>query len=125
MAVASRFIARFIARLAQTDFARKALEEEADLGSLKQRPGPRVIFGLCVMAFSYVIGWPVVGALGVLSVYFSEPLLVVAGGPAAYGLSHLVFLAGLYLAGAEYGKTFLKWATRAAILKWSGGPPDV
>ena len=38
-----------------------------------------------------------------------------------YGLSHLVFLAGMYLSGAEYTAIFLRWLTRVSVerlLKW-------
>ena len=45
-------------------------------------------------------------------------LLLVIGGPVLYGLSHLVFILGMYLAGAKYTKIFLRWATRVAVERW-------
>ncbi|MFO7985992.1 MAG: hypothetical protein R6U38_09005 [Desulfatiglandaceae bacterium] len=104
-------------KISQTQFAQKAVQDQADLSAFKQRPTPRIILGVSAIAISYVIGWPAVGALGTLSIYFQEPLWVVIGGPVTYGLSHLVFLAGMYLAGAKYTKVFLRWATRVTIEK--------
>ncbi|HSO67302.1 MAG TPA: hypothetical protein VLP30_05545 [Desulfatirhabdiaceae bacterium] len=98
-------------KISRTEFARCAIEDRADLSSFKQRPTPRTITGLSLIGFSYIIGWPMVGALGVLSVYLGNPLIGVIGGPVTYGLSHLVFIAGMYLAGAAYSKAFLRWAT--------------
>lgn len=109
--------ARILDKISQTEFARKAIRDQADLSAFKQRPTPRIILGVSAIIISYIIGWPAVGALGTLAVYFKEPLLAVIGGPVTYGLSHLVFLAGMYLAGAEYTKIFLRWATRVAVEK--------
>jgi hypothetical protein len=53
-----------------------------------------------------------------LAVYLQKPLVAIIGGPLTYGLSHLVFLAGMYLAGAEYTRIFLRWATRMAVEKF-------
>ena len=104
-------------RIAQTDFAQRAIQDQADLSAFKERPTPRIILGVSAILISYVIGWPAVSALGALSIYCKEPLLVAVGGPITYGLSHLVFLAGMYLAGAKYTKIFLRWATRMAVEK--------
>ena len=102
-------------KIAETDFVRKAMEEKANLDAFKQKPDLRVISGLAVIGFSYIIGWPAVGALAAISIYLNKPLIVVIGGPVTYGLSHLVFLLGMYLAGAQYSKAFLRWATRVAM----------
>jgi len=110
-------IRRIFNKLTETDYVRSAIEEQADLSAFKQRPTPRIILGTAAIVFSYVIGWPAVSLLGTLAVYFEKPLLVVIGGPLTYGLSHLVFLLGMYLAGAKYTKIFMRWATRMAIEK--------
>jgi hypothetical protein len=89
--------------------------ENADLSAFKKRPGPRVIAGVSAIAFSYVIGWPLISLLGAAAVYYRNAAIAVVGGPAVYGLSHLVFLLGMYLAGAKYSHIFLKWATRVAM----------
>jgi len=39
------------------------------------------------------------------------------GGPLTYGLSHLVFLVGMYLSGATYSLIFLRWLTRVTMEK--------
>lgn len=106
---------RIIKRIAETQYVRSAIEDQADLSAFRQRPSLRIILGVSAIAFSYVLGWPAVGALGTMSIYMDEPLIVVIGGPVTYGLSHLVFLLGMYLAGAEYSKIFFRWAARVAV----------
>ena len=77
----------------------------------------RILLGISTIGFSYIIGWPAISAIGTLSIYLNEPLLLAIGGPLLYGFSHLVFLIGMYLAGAQYTKIFLRWATRIAMEK--------
>jgi hypothetical protein len=109
---------KFIRKIAQTEFARSAVADKADLTAFKQRPSVRVVAGISLIGFSYIIGWPAVAALSALAVYLQKPLVAIIGGPLTYGLSHLVFLAGMYLAGAEYTRIFLRWATRMAVEKF-------
>jgi hypothetical protein len=116
-----KLLARVVSR---TEFARKALEEKADLTPFKAKPSARILFGIFLMGFSYVIGWPAVTFFGILSVYLSEPLIVIIGGPLVYGISHLVFLAGLYLAGARYSYIFLRWAMRKFLEKYLDHVPE-
>jgi hypothetical protein len=106
-----------IKKFAETRYVRSAIEDKADLSAFKKKPSVRVVFGISTIAFSYVIGWPAVAALGALSVYLEKPLIVAIGGPLVYGLSHLVFILGMYLAGADYTKIFLRWATRVTVEK--------
>ncbi len=106
-----------IERLADTAYVRRAIQEEADLSAFRQRPSLRVIAGLGAIAFSYVIGWPLIAGLGAAAVYWEQPLVVAVGGPVAYGLSHGVFLLGMYLAGAKYSMVFFRWVTRVTVLK--------
>ena len=105
--------------IAQTEFVRTSIEEKADLSAFDGRPTVRTISGLILMGFSYIIAWPTISVLGVLSVHFRKPSLIVLGGPVLYGLSHLVFTVGMWLAGVEYAKAFLQWATRVAIERWA------
>lgn len=111
-------LATIAKRLGHTPFARQALLEESDLSAFQQRPTPRIILGLVLIAFSYVIGWPAVGAMGALALSMNKPWIGVVGGPLVYGLSHLVFLLGMILAGTEYTKHFLKWMLRLFIEKY-------
>lgn len=69
--------------------------------------------GLFLILLSYVIGWPAVGALGLISLYTGKPLILAVGGPLVYGLSHVVFLIGMYYAGKDYAAACLKWVKKA------------
>jgi hypothetical protein len=98
----------------------KILEKPADLSEFKERPTPRVITGLILMGFSYVIGWPAVAALSFLAVWFREPLIAVIGCPTIYGLSHVVFILGAWLARApHYMGSLTKYAIQRFIKKYS------
>jgi hypothetical protein len=88
--------------LSKKKFIIKIMEKPADLSKFKERPTPRLITGLVLMGFSYVIGWPAVAALGFLSVWLKEPLIIIIGGPTIYGLSHVVFILGAWLARAPH-----------------------
>ena len=107
-----------IKRLFETEYVRSAIEDKADLSAFKEKPSIRVILGVSAICFSYIIGWPAISALGALAIYLNRPLLIAIGGPLVYGLSHLVFLLGMYLAGYNYTKIFLRWAARVAVEKW-------
>lgn len=80
-----------------------------------------MIWGLVIIGISYTIGWPLIGLLGILAVYFEKPALLAVGGPIAYGFSHLTFMLGAWLAGADHARAFLRWATRMAMLKLTKG----
>jgi hypothetical protein len=108
---------KIVHRIADTAYVRRAIAERADLSAFRKKPTARIIFGLILIGFSYVIGWPAVAALGVLALYLEEPLVALVGGPLIYGISHLVFIAGMVLAGAEYSAIFLRWATRVVMEK--------
>lgn len=109
-----------VLRLAETSYVKGALANPVELSALRKRPTKRVWVGVFLAAFAYVIGWPVILLLGYLAYYFQEPLVVVIGGPVAYGISHLTFLAGAYLAGADYVRIFMRWATRRLFEKLLG-----
>jgi hypothetical protein len=109
----------FIKRIAETEYVRGTIEERADLSAFKEKPSWRVILGILLIGFSYLICWPAISAVGTLSIYMNEPWLLAVGGPLLYGLSHLVFLLGMYFAGAQYTKIFLRWATRIVVERLS------
>lgn len=117
-------IKAWLIRMGNTPYVQKAISDQADLAIFKQKPSRRTVWGLITIGISYTIGWPVISVLGILSVYWKEPLLLVIGGPVAYGLSHLVFILGAYLAGAEYAKGFLRWVTRVAMERLLNRNPD-
>ena len=103
-------IKKLVIRLSRTGFVQSAIAEGADLSAFRRRPDLRVISGVTAIAFSYAIGWPLIAFLGIAAVHYGNAAIVVVGGPVAYGLSHLVFLLGMYLAGAKYTRIFLRWA---------------
>ena len=116
----NRMTTNILRRIAKTDFVRRAIEERADLSAFKERPTGRIIVGISAMGFSYIIGWPAVSLLGAMSIYLNKPLIVIVGGPLTYGLSHLVFILGMYLAGAKYTRIFMRWAARVTVEKFLG-----
>jgi hypothetical protein len=102
---------------AKTKFASKAIHDGVDLSVFKEKPSARILFGIFLTGMSYIIGWPAIGLFAGLSLYRHQPLIIVIGGPLLFGLSHLVFIAGMYLAGGKYIMVFLRWATRAMLEK--------
>lgn len=111
---------RFLSRkLASNAYVRRAVEKEVTLDAFKTSPSPRFFFGLGLVLFSYVLGWPMVGLFSVLSAYFQAPVLLMLG-PAFYGFSHLVWMFGMYLAGRDcikYLDIVLGWSLRKAVEK--------
>ena len=106
--------------LSKIKFIRNSILEGSDLSPFKEKPDLRVYTGIFLIGFSYIIGWPLISGLGIFSIYMKEPLIIVIGGPLAYGISHLVFWIGMYLAGAKYAKIFSKWFVRVLIEKMVG-----
>ncbi|WP_310601376.1 hypothetical protein [Desulfobulbus sp.] len=101
--------------LAATDFVRSAIAERADLSAFGEKPTARVLFGVLLIGLSFLLGWPAVAAMGLLSLHWETPWIVAIGGPLVYGFSHLVFLAGMYLSGAVYSLIFCRWLVRVAV----------
>jgi hypothetical protein len=113
----TRIIRQGIYKISATDYVCSAIEEQADLSAFKEKPSPVILAGVFAIGFSFVIGWPAVVALGFLSIKLHNPWFVAVGGPVTYGLSHLVFLLGMYLSGATYSLIFLRWLTRVSVEK--------
>ena len=111
-------IRRKIAKyLAGKKYIREILANPVDLNEFKERPTPRLITGLILMGFSYVIGWPAVAALGVLAVWLKEPMIAIIGCPTTYGLSYVVFIVGAWLARAPHYMGTLARYTIQSVLK--------
>ncbi len=118
-------IGEFIRRLAEKEFIRRAMKEQADLSAFKEKPSLRIIAGVSAILFSYIIGWPAVALIGIIAAKLHEPWLAAIGCPLIYGLSHVVFILGMYLAGATYSMIFLRWLTRVGmekLLAWTEKP---
>lgn len=106
-----------INKLLKTQYVQSAIKEQADLSAFKEKPTLKIITGVFLIIISFLICWPTISVLGAISIYFNEPLVIIIGGPTLYGLSHLIFLLGMYLSGTKYSKIFLKWITRVTMEK--------
>ena len=113
-----------IERISRTEYVRSAIAEKADLSAFKAHPSLRVKLGIAIVLFSYVIAWPAIAVLGYISVAIDKTWILAVGGPLLYGFSHLVFMLGMYLAGADYVKILLRWATRIFVEKRMRSHPD-
>lgn len=109
------FCQPLIIRLAGLPYVQRAIADRADLSAFKGRPTPRILCGVFLIIISFPLGWPAVAGMGALSLYFGSPWIAAIGGPLVYGLSHLVFLAGMYLSGAEYTAVFCRWLARVTM----------
>jgi peptidoglycan-N-acetylglucosamine deacetylase len=108
--------------LGSTTAGQKAIREKTDLKAFKERPSARFLTGIGLILISYVFGWPMVGLFSFLAAYFQNPGLLI-GGPIAFGFSHLVFLAGMYLAGRgsfKFLEIFFLWSLRS-LAEWLTG----
>lgn len=106
------------ARLAETKFGKRALTPLDEPSLFKQKPSPRVLCGLVLTGLSLVLMWPAVGVCGYLAVSMDEPLIIVIGGPVIFGLVHLMFAVGVYLAGGNYAMAALLWAANRFIIRY-------
>jgi hypothetical protein len=106
-------------RLARTKFGQKALTQPDGLGILKQKPTIRVYGGLALMALSYLTGLPALAFVSYLSVKMSKVMIIAVGGPVVFGLVHIMFGVGVYLAGQNYAIQALLWATRRFLEKYA------
>lgn len=111
-----RFLARKLVSIA---YVRRAIEEQVTLDAFKNPPSPRFLFGLGLVLFSFVLGWPMVALFSFLSAYFRAPALLLLG-PAFYAFSHLVWLFGTYFSGRDcikYANIILRWGLRKVLEK--------
>jgi peptidoglycan/xylan/chitin deacetylase (PgdA/CDA1 family) len=111
---------RFLAhKLASTACVRRAIKEQITLGAFKTPPSPKFLFGVGLVLFSFLLGWPMVGLFSFLSAYFHAPALLLVG-PVFYVFSHLVWLFGMYLAGRDcikYVDIIIGWSLRKVVEK--------
>ncbi len=101
-------------RLSRIKYVRQAIDERADLSEFRKRPTFRILLGVFLIVFSFVMCWPVFFALSSLAIHYRQPRLMVLW-PPIYFSSHLCFLGGMALSGAEYSQYFLKWASRKGV----------
>ena len=77
-----------------------------------------IIAGVLAIGLSFLLGWPAITALGIVAIKLKQPWIAVIGGPMMYGISHLVFLLGMYLSGALYTWIFCRWLVRVTM-EWA------
>jgi hypothetical protein len=106
---------KIILSCAAIPFVRSAIAERADLTAFREKPSPVIIAGVLSIGLSFLLGWPAVAGLGILALKLQQPWIVVIGGPLTYGISHLVFLFGMYLSGALYSLIFCRWLVRVTM----------
>ena len=105
---------------ARKEFCRAAIHEHADLSIFKKKLTATVIIGLILIAFSNLIGLPAVFIIGGIAAWLEKPMLAFIGMPLIYGISWLLFILGVYLAGPKYGKALSRWAARVILEKILG-----
>jgi hypothetical protein len=103
-------------KLARIKFVRNAIDQRADLSEFRKPPTIRIFLGMFLIAFSFVMCWPAISALGALAIYYRIPWILVFG-PVLYVSSHLCFLAGMALSGRKYSHIFLRWVVRCSVEK--------
>ena len=119
-----RLVYKLGLRLSRIPFIRNAIDDRADLSGFDHKLNFKLVFGLFLVAFSFVICWPAISALGTLAIYFRRPKIAVIGSPILYGFSHLCYLTGMALAGAKYARLFFRWLARVGVERMlSYGPP--
>ena len=109
-------------KLGETRYVKKLVEEPADLSIFRETPSVRFMIGIGVIGFSYLMAWPFITLLGIISLMFGHPLIVVIGGPVAYGASYLVLFLGVWIAGKDsitYMRVFSRWMTLRIFKKLS------
>lgn len=100
---------------AQKEYCRKAITEHADLSVFKERLSARTYIGIFLISFSYLIGLPAVPVLGIIATWLNQPLIGFIGIPITYGISWLMFMYGMYLAGPKYMKALSSWTVRIIL----------
>ena len=102
-------------RLSRTNYVRQAIDDRANLTEFRKRPTFRILAGMFLIGFSFIMCWPAISALGGVAIYLHKPWILLIGGPTLYFGSHGCFIAGMYLCGEKYTKIALRWATRCGV----------
>ena len=105
---------------AKKKYCRAAIENRADLRVFQEKPTLSMAMGMVMIAFSYVIGLPAVLFLATLAVWLKKPLIGIIGGPLIYGISTLIFIIGIKLAGLKHVKALFLWMIRIILEKILG-----
>jgi uncharacterized membrane protein YbhN (UPF0104 family) len=113
-------IKKIALHFARKEFCRKAIAEHANLNVFKKKPSFRITIGLILIAFSYFIGLPTAIILSIIVAAHSNAITATIAASLLYGISWLIFMVAMYLAGPEYGKALSRWAARVILEKILG-----
>ena len=102
-------------RLANIQWIRNAIDQRADLSEFQKPPNFRILAGMFLICISFPMCWPAIAATGAVSIYYHRPMIALVGGPILYVVSHLCYLAGMWLCGQKYSGIFFRWATRCTV----------
>ncbi len=105
---------------ARKEYCRAAIDEHADLSIFKEKLTATVITGLILIFISYLLGIPAVFIVGAIAAWLKSPAFGVIGIPLIYGISWLLLMLGIYLAGPQYGKALSRWTVRVVLEKILG-----
>jgi hypothetical protein len=105
---------------ARKSYCRKAIDEHADLSAFKEGINLPTVTGLILIALSYTIGLPTVVAFGAFAASMNKPLIGIIGGALIYGISTLMFLIGIKMAGTKYFVALNRWLIRITLEKILG-----
>ena len=97
---------------ARKEFCKTAINEHADLSVLKEKRTASVSIGLFLIVLSYLIVIPGFFIVGLIAAWLKKPMVGVIGIPLDYGISWLLFMLGLYLAGPRYAKALGRWVAQ-------------
>ncbi len=105
---------------ARKEYCKAAINEHADLSIFKKKLTAKIITGLILIFISYLLGIPAVFIVGAIAAWLKNPRFGVIGIPLIYGISWLLLMLGVFLAGPQYGKAFSRWAVRITLEKILG-----
>ena len=105
---------------ARKEFCRAAIDEHADLSIFKEKLTSHRNYRSYFNTISYLLGIPAVFIVGGIAAWLKNPTFGVIGIPLIYGISWLLLMLGLYLAGPQYGKALGRWTVRVILEKILG-----
>jgi uncharacterized membrane protein len=100
---------------AQKKYCQSAINNRADLSVFQEKLTFPMVVGILMLVFSYIIGLPAVVFLAALALWFNKPLIGIIGGPLIYGISTLLSIIGIKLAGWKHIKALCAWITRVLL----------
>ena len=109
--------ARYFAR---KEFCRNAINARNDLSVLRQKHTIPEIIGIILLVLSIIMVIPSFFVVGLIAADLKKPMVGIIGIPVAYGISWLITVLGMYLAGPRYAKALGRWITKVVLEKILG-----